>query len=188
MLRLNHWASRSRPHTAAAALILATGIIIISILPEIWDRWSSVGLSVMKFQFDWKMLAPTSPHISKHGICYGNVSFIVVYDLWSVGTFLYILLYLYPLRIYGLEERSAAVFLKCLACRCDMVVRGGDGGRENCDTVRIYSLSTSYNNNGVRIYSGTSHNNGGRPCFLGPTLLEVYRFHMCQQILQYNVY
>ena len=35
MLRLNHWASRSRPHTAAAALILATGIIIISILPEI---------------------------------------------------------------------------------------------------------------------------------------------------------
>ena len=95
MLRLNHWASRSRPHTAAAALILATGIIIISILPEIWDRWSSVGLSVMKFQFDWKMLAPTSPHISKHGICYGNVSFSVVYDLWSVGTFLYILLYLY---------------------------------------------------------------------------------------------
>ena len=95
---------------------------------------------------------------------------------------------MYPLRIYGLEERSATVFLKCLACRCDMVVRGGDGGRENCDTVRIYSLSTSYNNNGVRIYSGTSHNNGGRPCFLGPTLLEVYRFHMCQQILQYNIY
>ena len=143
----------------------------------------------MKFQFDWKMLAPTSPHISKHGICYGNVSFIVVYELWSVGTFLYILLYLYvSIAHLWKEERSATVFLKCLACRCDMVVRGGDGGRENCDTVRIYSLSTSYNNNGVRIYSGTSHNNGGRPCFLGPTLLEVYRFHMCQQILQYNVY